>query len=66
MAATDACPICGKPAGAATHPFCSKRCRDVDLHRWLAGLYSLHLQAGDRDPDTGDPAAPDADEPREG
>ncbi len=33
------CPICGKPAQAKTHPFCSKRCRDVDLNRWLSGSY---------------------------
>jgi endogenous inhibitor of DNA gyrase (YacG/DUF329 family) len=34
-----ACPICGKPAEEATRPFCSKRCRDVDLNRWLSGSY---------------------------
>jgi endogenous inhibitor of DNA gyrase (YacG/DUF329 family) len=33
------CPICGKPAQEATRPFCSKRCRDVDLNRWLSGAY---------------------------
>ena len=33
------CPICGKPTQAATRPFCSKRCRDVDLNRWLSGNY---------------------------
>lgn len=33
------CPICGKPAAEATKPFCSPRCRDVDLHRWLSGSY---------------------------
>jgi uncharacterized protein len=36
---TRRCPICGKPAQAATNPFCSKRCRDVDLNRWLSGSY---------------------------
>jgi uncharacterized protein len=34
-----ACPICGKPQQEATRPFCSKRCRDVDLNRWLSGSY---------------------------
>jgi uncharacterized protein len=34
-----ACPICGKPAVEANRPFCSPRCRDVDLHRWLSGSY---------------------------
>jgi len=33
------CPICGKPAQLATRPFCSNRCRDVDLNRWLSGSY---------------------------
>jgi endogenous inhibitor of DNA gyrase (YacG/DUF329 family) len=33
------CPICGKPAAEATLPFCSVRCRDVDLNRWLSGTY---------------------------
>jgi endogenous inhibitor of DNA gyrase (YacG/DUF329 family) len=33
------CPICGKPASEATRPFCSPRCRDVDLNRWLSGRY---------------------------
>jgi endogenous inhibitor of DNA gyrase (YacG/DUF329 family) len=35
------CPICGKPAAAGTRPFCSPRCRDVDLHRWLTGSYAV-------------------------
>jgi endogenous inhibitor of DNA gyrase (YacG/DUF329 family) len=33
------CPICGKPASEPTLPFCSPRCRDVDLNRWLSGSY---------------------------
>ncbi len=33
------CPICGKPSQEATRPFCSRRCRDVDLNRWLSGAY---------------------------
>jgi len=35
------CPICGKPAVAAFRPFCSKRCTDVDLNRWLSGVYAV-------------------------
>jgi uncharacterized protein len=35
----EACPICGKPASEKTRPFCSSRCRDVDLHRWFSGAY---------------------------
>ena len=35
------CPICGKPAIEASKPFCSERCRDVDLNRWLSGSYVI-------------------------
>ncbi len=35
------CPICGKPAMAASRPFCSRRCADVDLNRWLSGVYAI-------------------------
>jgi hypothetical protein len=35
------CPICGKPATAASRPFCSERCRDVDLNRWLSNSYAI-------------------------
>ena len=35
------CPVCGKPAVTGTLPFCSKRCRDVDLNRWLSGTYVI-------------------------
>lgn len=35
------CPVCGKPAAQDVAPFCSPRCRDVDLHRWLSGSYSI-------------------------
>ena len=36
-----ACPICGKPAGEAFRPFCSRRCADVDLNRWVSGVYAV-------------------------
>jgi endogenous inhibitor of DNA gyrase (YacG/DUF329 family) len=36
-----ACPICGKPSARETYPFCSERCRDRDLHRWLSGSYAI-------------------------
>ena len=35
------CPTCGKPTVAAFRPFCSKRCADVDLHRWFSGVYAV-------------------------
>ncbi len=43
--ASDArCPICGKPRDAAFKPFCSKRCADIDLNRWLSGVYSVPVK----------------------
>jgi uncharacterized protein len=35
------CPICGKPSTEASKPFCSERCRDVDLNRWLSDSYRI-------------------------
>jgi uncharacterized protein len=35
------CPICGKPRDALYAPFCSRRCADVDLGRWLKGSYVI-------------------------
>jgi uncharacterized protein len=33
------CPICGKPRVQNYRPFCSRRCADIDLGRWLNGIY---------------------------
>jgi endogenous inhibitor of DNA gyrase (YacG/DUF329 family) len=35
------CPICKKPSSEAHKPFCSKRCADIDLGRWLTASYAL-------------------------
>ncbi len=35
------CPICAKPTDPAHRPFCSRRCADVDLARWLTGRYAI-------------------------
>jgi endogenous inhibitor of DNA gyrase (YacG/DUF329 family) len=35
------CPECGRPSARETYPFCSKRCKDIDLNRWLSGAYVL-------------------------
>ena len=35
------CPVCGRSCAADYHPFCSKRCADVDLSRWLKGAYRI-------------------------
>ena len=36
-----ACPVCGRPRIAEHRPFCSRRCADVDLHRWLTAAYVI-------------------------
>ncbi len=35
------CPICNRPSQAASRPFCSPRCAQVDLGRWLTGSYAI-------------------------
>jgi uncharacterized protein len=46
------CPICGKPATEVSRPFCSERCRDVDLNRWLSNSYAIPAAHDDEeDPD---------------
>ena len=35
------CPICGKGRDVQFRPFCSKRCADIDLGRWLKGDYVI-------------------------
>jgi uncharacterized protein len=38
------CPICGKPADSRWRPFCSKRCADIDLGRWLDEAYRIPVE----------------------
>jgi len=46
------CPICNKMAVKDFHPFCSRRCADVDLNRWLSGAYAIPV-ADDEEDDEG-------------
>ncbi|MBK8085727.1 MAG: DNA gyrase inhibitor YacG [Devosia sp.] len=41
------CPICGRPSSQQHHPFCSGRCADIDLNRWLSGSYVIPADAGE-------------------
>lgn len=41
------CPICSKDTDPKYKPFCSKRCADVDLAKWLSGSYALPSQSDD-------------------
>lgn len=51
------CPICSAPRDAHYKPFCSKRCADVDLSRWLRGAYAIAGGNSDADEDGDDVAA---------
>lgn len=57
-----ACPICGRPAAPDYSPFCTKRCADVDLSRWLGGVYRITVDDPEADPEDEDapPPAPPA------
>lgn len=44
------CPICSKPTDPVFKPFCSKRCADVDLQRWLVGAYVIRASDDDEAP----------------
>ena len=51
------CPICARETHKSYRPFCSKRCADVDLGRWLTEGYSVPVEEDDPD------AAPSSDAP---
>jgi uncharacterized protein len=55
-AETKRCPICRQPSQLRYKPFCSKRCADVDLNRWLTGKYAIPVEEGrDRPEDDAEP-----------
>jgi endogenous inhibitor of DNA gyrase (YacG/DUF329 family) len=43
------CPLCGKPRDQAFRPFCSARCRDLDLGKWFDGSYAVPAFEADYD-----------------
>jgi uncharacterized protein len=53
-----ACPECGKSSARDTYPFCSSRCKAVDLNRWLSGSYVIPARDDD---DESDSPPPDRD-----
>lgn len=61
-----ACPGCGKPAAFSPEnpwrPFCSERCRSLDLGAWASEAYRIPL----REPGPDDPAAESEGEPPAG
>ena len=62
------CPICKKPSAphiegqASVSPFCSERCKLIDLGRWLGGKYQIPVEPDDEtasDVDVSDPLPDD-------
>jgi endogenous inhibitor of DNA gyrase (YacG/DUF329 family) len=58
-----ACPICAKPVVEQFRPFCSKRCADVDLHRWFSGSYAVAGKEDEDEDGARDEQAPDGGRP---
>jgi hypothetical protein len=54
------CAICGRPATPEYRPFCTRRCADVDLGRWLRGSYAIPVNPSEDDEENG--GIPDEDE----
>jgi endogenous inhibitor of DNA gyrase (YacG/DUF329 family) len=64
--ASGKCPICSRAADAKYRPFCSRRCADVDLSRWLGGAYAIPDAVASEDGDEGaeaERASPDKRDP---
>jgi endogenous inhibitor of DNA gyrase (YacG/DUF329 family) len=55
VARASKCPICGRPAEQRFRPFCSRRCADVDLSRWLSGTYAIPAVEDERADDEAEP-----------
>lgn len=65
MGALGPCPICGRPGAERYRPFCSRRCADIDLGRWLTGGYVLPGEPADpADLPEAEPEAPLEPPPR--
>ena len=55
---TGTCPICKSATSERYRPFCSKRCADIDLGRWIFGSYAI-AGGGDDEDEDGPGAAPE-------
>ncbi|MBI4725335.1 MAG: DNA gyrase inhibitor YacG [Rhodomicrobium sp.] len=64
-AAPPLCVVCHlRPQTEKYRPFCSKRCADVDLHRWLGGVYAIPGLSGEEEEET-PPGQPPAEDTRD-
>ncbi len=53
------CPECGRATARESYPFCSERCKNVDLNRWLVGAYVI--PGRDDEVDSDKPSSDEAD-----
>lgn len=62
---TAPCPQCRKPASLDTanrfRPFCSERCKMLDLGEWFAEKHTIAVAESDSDPDEAPPRSQDPD-----
>jgi len=56
------CPICRKEPSARYRPFCSRRCADIDLGKWLTGSYAIPTDEEPETEDTGPDRQRDRDD----
>jgi uncharacterized protein len=54
------CPICGRASEPKYRPFCSRRCADVDLGRWLTGGYAIPVEGAEDDAAEGEEGREDS------
>lgn len=52
------CPICGRPVVTDYRPFCSARCKQIDLNRWLSETYRVPDRPGEPDEEADRPSVP--------
>ncbi|MGE0153213.1 MAG: DNA gyrase inhibitor YacG [Reyranellaceae bacterium] len=52
------CPICGKPRAEQYRPFCSRRCADIDMGRWLKEGYAIPTEETPDEPEPGAQSEP--------
>ena len=53
------CPICAKESDANYKPFCSRRCADIDLGKWLTESYTIPVKPADDDDASSDDPQPE-------
>ena len=56
------CPECKRASTRESYPFCSERCRNLDLSRWLTGSYAIPVVSnGTQEDDDDNPESRDQD-----